>query len=161
MNLQTDGEIKAQIELETTSKQLRRYAFRHPKLTLAELLDYGRTLETVEQDASGIEKHINETSSKDINALRRNSGITTPKKTCFYCGLSWPHVNDCPAKGKTCSYCHKQNHFARCCKSRSSAKNTQRELDSPPKSNKRRPQVKQADKQGESSSSDEYSTFIL
>ena len=69
-----DGEIKAQIELGTTSKQLRRYAFRHTKLTLVEFLDYGRTLETVEEDASGIEKHINETSSEDINALRRNSG---------------------------------------------------------------------------------------
>ena len=111
MHLQTDGEIKAQIDLETTSEQLRRYAFRHPKLTLAELLDYGRTLETVEQDASGIYKHINETSSEDVNALRRNWGITTPKKTCFYCGLSCPHVDDCPAKGKTCNYSHKQNHF--------------------------------------------------
>jgi hypothetical protein len=36
-----DAEIKAQIELGTNSKQLRRYAFRKPKLTLAELLDYG------------------------------------------------------------------------------------------------------------------------
>ena len=146
-------EIKAQIELGTTSKQLQRYAFRHPKLTLVELLDYGRTLETVQEDASGIEKHINETSSEDI---RRNSGITAPKKTCFYCGLRWLHVNDCPAKGKTCNYCHKQNHFARCCKSRSYAKNTQRGHDSLPEFNKRRPQVKQVDEQGESSSSDEY-----
>ena len=59
-----------------------------------------------------------------------------------------------PCKRKTCNYCHKHNHFARCCKSRQ--KNTQRERDSPSKFNKRRPQVKQVDKQGENSSSDEY-----
>ena len=151
-----DSEIKAQIELGTTSKQLRRYAFRHPKLTLAELLDYGRTLETAEEDASGIEKHGNVTSSEDIHALRRNSSVTTPKKTCFYCGLSWPHPNECPAKGKTCNYCHKPNHFARCCKSRLSTAKTQHDRNSPPKFKTRRPQVKQVDKQGESSSSDEY-----
>ena len=91
-----------------------------------------------------------------INALRQNSSITTPKKTCFYCGLNWPHVNECPAKGKTCNYCHQQNHFARCCKSRLSATKTQHERNSPPKFNKRRPQVKQVDEQGESSSFDEY-----
>ena len=71
-----DTEIKAQIELGTNSKQLRRYAFRKPKLTLAELLDYGRTLETVEEDASGIEQNMNETPMKDIHAR-------TTKSSCY------------------------------------------------------------------------------
>ncbi|CAB4026423.1 PREDICTED: uncharacterized protein LOC107336737 [Paramuricea clavata] len=149
-----DTEIKAQIELGTNSKQLRRYAFRKPKLTLAELLDYGRTLETVEEDASGIEQNMNETPMKDIHAVRRNLAATTPKKICFFCGLSWPHVNVCPAKGKTCNHCHKQNHFARCCKSKISA--GQRESKFPQNSNERRSQVKQIDEQGTNSSSDEY-----
>ena len=136
-----DREIKAQIELSTTSKQLQRYAFRHPKLTLAELLDYGRTLETAEEDASRIEKHCDKTSSENI---------TKPKRTCFYCGLSWPHVNECPVKGKTCNHCYKQNNFAQCCKSKLSATKTQHERNSPPKFNKWKPQVKQVDEQGES-----------
>ena len=129
-----DTEIKAQIELGTNSKQLRRYAFWKPKLTLAELLDYGRMLETVEDNACGVEQHMNETPTKDINAVQQGPVTTKPKpKTCFYCGLNWPHENDCPAKGNTCNYCHKQNHFARCCKSRLSGR--QRQNRSPTKSN--------------------------
>ena len=50
-----DKEIKAQIELGTISKQLRRHAFRNPKLTLSELLAFGRTQEITENDATGIE----------------------------------------------------------------------------------------------------------
>ena len=39
----TEKEIKAQIELGTTSKKLRRHAFRTPDLSLADMLQYGRT----------------------------------------------------------------------------------------------------------------------
>ena len=70
-----------------------------------------------------------ETPMKDINAVQRGPATRKPnaqsQKTCYYCGLDWPHINECPAKGKACNYCHKQNHFARCCKSRLSV--TQRE----------------------------------
>ena len=59
-------------------------------------------------------------------------------------------------KGKTCNYCHKPNHLARCCKLRLSRGKTQHERNSPQKFNKRRPQVKQVNERGESSSSDEY-----
>ena len=155
-----DTEIKAQIELGTNSKQLRLYAFQKPKLTLAELLDYGGTLETVENNATGIEQHMVETPMKDINAVQRGPATRNPsaqsQKTCYYCGLDWPHIIDYPAKGKTCNYCHKQNHFARCCKSRLSVR--QREHRSPLNYNERsrRSQVKQIDEQGTNSSSDEY-----
>ena len=97
---------------------------------------------------------MNEVLMKDIHAVRRNPAATTPKKVCFFCGVNWPHVNVCPAKGKTCNHCHKQNHFARCCKSRISA--GQRESKFPQKFNERRSQVKQIDEQGTNSSSDEY-----
>ena len=50
-----DKELNAQIELGTISKQLRRHAFRNPKLTLSELLAFGRTQEITESDAKGIE----------------------------------------------------------------------------------------------------------
>jgi hypothetical protein len=150
-----DTEIKAQIELGTKSKQLRRYAFRKPKLTLAELLDYmdGR-LKLLKRMRAELSKNMNETPMKDIHAVRRNPAATTPKKVCFFCGLNWPHVNVCPAKGKTCNHCHKQNHCARCCKSRISA--GQRESKFPQKFNERRSQVKQIDEQGTNSGSDEY-----
>jgi hypothetical protein len=43
---------------------------------LAELSDYGRTLETVEEDASGIEQNMDETPMKDIHAR-------TTKSSCY------------------------------------------------------------------------------
>ena len=49
-----DKEIKAQTELGTVSKQLRRHTFRNPKLTLCELLAFGRTQEIMESDAKGL-----------------------------------------------------------------------------------------------------------
>ena len=38
-------------------------------------------------------------------------------KECFNCGREWPHADGvCPAKGKTCNYCGKDNHFKIKCK---------------------------------------------
>ena len=53
-----DKEIKAQIELVTISKQLRRHAFRNPKLTRSELLAFGRTQEITESDLSMTSREI-------------------------------------------------------------------------------------------------------
>ena len=50
-----EKEIKAQIELGTSNKKLRRYSFRTPGLTLTQLLDYARTLYETERQAKGIE----------------------------------------------------------------------------------------------------------
>ncbi len=50
-----DKEIKAQIELGTTSKKLRRYSFRSPGLSLTELLNHARTIYETEKQAKGIE----------------------------------------------------------------------------------------------------------
>lgn len=119
-----DTEIKAQIELGTNSKQLRRYAFRHSKLTLSELLEYGRIMETAEKDARGIEKQRAQEIEDEVNAVRQNTTHkTTGNKTCFQCGYAWPHVSVCPAKGKTCNKCKKPNHFARCCNMKSPPSN--------------------------------------
>jgi hypothetical protein len=44
---------------------------------------------------------MNDTTINNINAIQQGAATNKPKqKTCFYCGLSWPHENDCPAKGK-------------------------------------------------------------
>ena len=50
-----EKEIKAQIELGTSNKKLRRYSFRTPGLTLTQLLDYARMLYETERQAKGIE----------------------------------------------------------------------------------------------------------
>ena len=52
---------------------------------------------------------------------QRNSTNAPSRKpaTCYNCGFDYPHRDrPCPAQGKTCSYCKRQNHFTRCCKQR-------------------------------------------
>ena len=117
-----DKEIKAQIELGTMSKQLRRHAFRNPKLTLSELLAFGRTQEITESDAKGIEHDFKrDVKVQDVQQVQGRPQ-TVRKRKCFKCGYSWPHLAACPAKGKTCNKCKGYNHFARCCKSKPSTK---------------------------------------
>ena len=130
-----EKEIKAQIELGTINKKLRRYSFRTPELTLTELLDYARTLHETEKQARGIEASTQQSSSNfedDVNKVQsRQSRYPRPKlparqrapaqapKQCFRCGHSWPHPmgSKCPAEGQQCSNCSKYNHFARVCRS--------------------------------------------
>ena len=63
-----EKEIKAQIELGTSNKKLRRYSFRTPGLTLTQLLDYARTLYETERQAKGIEA-----TNHDITSRRTES----------------------------------------------------------------------------------------
>ena len=129
-----EKEIKAQIELGTINKKLRRYSFRTPALTLTELLDYTRTLHETEKQARGIEASTQQSSSNfedDVNKVqsrqsrypklpaRQRAPAQAPKQ-CFRCGHSWPHPmgSKCPAEGQQCSNCSKYNHFARVCRSR-------------------------------------------
>ncbi len=39
-----------------------------------------------------------------------------PTRHCYYCGGSYPHQGVCPAKGKSCRKCSKQNHFSKVCR---------------------------------------------
>ena len=125
-----DTEIKAQIIQSCASSRLRRKALREPDLTLANLLDHGRTLELSEMHASGIER-----GTESVNALGKGTGSRHPKSSrwpekrstsnnnqCRNCGGKYPHESECPAKNKECRACGKFNHFARMC--RSSSKDT-------------------------------------
>ena len=159
-----DKEIKAQIELGTISKQLRRHAFRNPKLTLSELLAFGRTQEITESDAKGIEHDFKRDSKvQDVQQVKIRPKKFGNKK-CFKCGYSWPHPAACSAKGKTCNKCQGYNHFARCCKSKLS---TNESGEKPVKESENKPQkpvqgkhhrVKQVEaaESPSSSDSDEY-----
>ena len=48
-----------------------------------------------------------------------------PQTHCYFCGGPYPHSkgNVCPANGKSCAYCHKQNHFAQVCRARIRSEN--------------------------------------
>lgn len=49
------------------------------------------------------------------------------QKTCDNCSKQH-EVGKCPAKGKTCNYCHKRGHFIVCCKKRASKEARAREV---------------------------------
>ena len=95
-------------------------------LTLTKCVDIARTYElsqTQVKDISG--------SSQCVSALGRRkpcrpSGPTKQRnqsrpeasrtQTCGNCGNKHSKTDNCPAKGKTCLYCNKLNHFAKMCR---------------------------------------------
>ena len=128
-----ERELKSQIELGTSNKKVRRYAFRSPDLKLEELLLYARTLEHTELQAKDIEhapspRHAAEVQKVTPSAKpfskqshKRKSVVKgkSAEKKCYNCGYSYPHVTKpCPAKGKRCNNCQKTGHFAQVCRSK-------------------------------------------
>ena len=70
--------------------------------------------------ARGIEKKLqSEVATGYVNKTEheqfRESKVR-PK--CYRCNGNYPHTGVCPAMGKTCNICHKQNHFAAACRSK-------------------------------------------
>ena len=138
-----DKEIKNQIIIGCSSQKLRRRALRDNP-TLKELLDAGRAEETSQAQAKTVEK---QQSLQDINAItssrekdnpsthdtrkfqnQRQSASRTrhqehhsknpgPYETCRNCGGVYPHIKECPAKGKECYSCKKIGHFSKVCRS--------------------------------------------
>lgn len=131
-----DMEIKQQIELSTINSKLRKYSFQNPTKTLSEILSIAKTFETMKIQTEEIEKRSeNEADvnkiSKRRNGNQRNSNRKPPTQrtnthkqnkrssTCYRCGGEFPHINKCPALGKTCSSCGKADHYSRVCRSKS------------------------------------------
>ena len=124
-----DAKVKSQIISGCSSKRVRRKALREANLTLQELLDFGRSLEISEGQATGIENATTSMSDLQVNKVKfrpkgqRDSTKTrrhTRVKTCFNCGGSYPHMQgkSCPARCKLCRVCQKPNHFERVCRSK-------------------------------------------
>ena len=167
-----DKEIRTQIIQNCSSGRVRRKALRE-KLTLQQILDFARSIDLSEYQASHMEN-----SSVPVETVNHayqdkacrgkakykpqqrgsNTGNSTNNK-CRNCGLDYPHRDKpCPAKGKQCKSCQKLNHYARCC--RSSGTQTQAN----PKLNKKHV-VNQvhigADMNNDLSSSDEEYVFSV
>ncbi|CAB4008236.1 Hypothetical predicted protein, partial [Paramuricea clavata] len=104
-----DREIKTQIIQGSLSQRLRRRVLRET-MTLVQLLDNGRSFETSETQARGMAKNYNQRQTSKVN------------KRCYRCNGNYPHVGPCPAKGKACNICGKQNHFAAVCRSKQQGK---------------------------------------
>lgn len=126
-----DREIKSQIILGCSSSRFRRMALKDYKLTLQELLDTGRALEMSETHARGMET-MQSQKENPVHAIQSRKTSRQFKKgkaanekqnhdSCYNCGGQFPHDGgqmSCPARGKTCRTCGKNNHFEKVCRSR-------------------------------------------
>ena len=124
-----DAEVKSQIVSGCSSKRVRHKALREPQLTLPELLAFGRSRELSEDQATGIEKEINNVVKPQVDTITRQPmnakfgrsrhTLHNKSKMCFNCGGNYPHTHNkpCPAQGQICRSCNKLNHFARVCRS--------------------------------------------
>ena len=126
-----EKEIKAAVIQNCLSKRLRRVALREEQLSLEQLLAKARALETSEVQAAGIEESLASMRSSQDNSATINRTFSNRAKNgkppsaarrtphlCRQCGYSWPHKKSCPAQGKQCAKCGKNNHFAQVCRSR-------------------------------------------
>lgn len=128
--IEVDDEIKSQLIMGCVSTKLRRKALSET-MTLTKLLQCGRSQETAEDQATQMEgKELTATVNKLVtkpkfSSYRRESKdisqhkASQQNKKCYFCGGPYPHVKECPAKGKVCQQCKKIGHFAKVCRSRS------------------------------------------
>ena len=100
-------EIEQQIIVGGTSTKMRKRALRDPKFDLKSMLIEGRRDQQSAYQAKQIEEPSDGETKKLEQQPRASSGVI-----CRNCGRAYPHEGACPAKGKTCNYCKKPNHFA-------------------------------------------------
>ncbi|MCG8046748.1 MAG: aspartyl protease family protein, partial [Candidatus Thiodiazotropha endolucinida] len=133
---ENDREIKSQIIQGCSSSRLRRRALREDQ-NLDELLKLARSMELSDKQACEIEHTEKSQSANAVRAFKNKSGTNRKKnfrkssdakihfkrQTCRNCGGEYPHVErQCPAKGKSCHACKKQNHFSSVCRSKTKMK---------------------------------------
>ena len=164
-----DREIKTRIIQACQSTRLRRRALRED-MTLTELLAIGRALETSEAQATDIERGTDAT----VNRVQPSGAPTKPlpkprdrpkpsqtSTVCGLCGGHYPHAggpNKCPAHGKTCYQCGKNNHFSHMCRSgvRGGPKSQRSRRCNPSSKKNEKSSVHQVATHQDSSSDDEY-----
>ena len=131
-----DEEIKSQIISGCLSRTLRRQGLSEPNWSLTQLMDRGKALERSEAHAASIE-HMG-TNEETVNKVGQRGQQRGPQRgpqrgqpkgkgfkgmnkkevtDCKFCGRKHQRKKEeCPAWGKTCSKCKKNNHFAVKCR---------------------------------------------
>lgn len=131
----TESLIKDRIVCGILDNSLRERMLRDPELDLQKAISMCRAAETVKTQAKelisdmtgnvdairkekkGAHKPFKKYSSEK-NVGQHNANTQSNQKTCQRCATQHP-PRQCPAYGKKCNNCQKDNHFARCCKSSS------------------------------------------
>ena len=148
-----DAEIKSQIIMGCKLDKVRDKGLSDPDVTLERLLQFGRNLQITQEHSKAIkEQGVNAVYSRPRSAPssakpsakkpmpKPKASYTTPprgapssSKTCRNCGGEWHRggLRRCPAWGKSCKICHKENHFASVCLSSQEVHHVQEEEEEP------------------------------
>ena len=135
-----DAELKSHIIQTCTMTRLRRKALAEPDLTLNQLIDIGRAMETSERQLRHIEGATARLTTADNQPIAAIRHATTrgrgPRRatahyrpsapprsssvTCRNCGGPFPHPGGrraCPAYSATCYTCSRTGHYSSWCRS--------------------------------------------
>ena len=133
---ETDNMVRDKIVFSTTDQELKEKLLEIDDLTLDKAREKCVAAETTRKEARLMstdikdERHLHGVKKKHRSMNTRQSTDTKKsykktadtesksKRICDNCGLTHP-PKKCPAFGKECLNCHKKNHYAKMCRSRS------------------------------------------
>nr|XP_039266307.1 uncharacterized protein LOC120341813 [Styela clava] len=114
------------------SSWIRQRLLENKKLTLDEMVDQAKSLETavrnsqsyaINENASvGAAPSTIQSNNFDVGLVPDNAAMTIRSK-CFFCGNSRHPRSKCPAREVVCFKCQKKGHFAKVCRGRTISNN--------------------------------------
>ena len=120
-----NDQIIDQLAIFSSSNSLKKKILERKEITLDKVLEFARTIETVEFQMKDIANELGGTDVRsDSDSIKAEVNAVKSHRSgskCSNCGLSH-QANDCPAKNKKCNSCGRNGHYSRCCRSANSNK---------------------------------------
>ena len=110
-------ELRAQFIQGCASNKLRDKILQDSRISMEDILTIGLSRARASHMEAALQMPIK---TEPVNAVVRKKPIdkkenprqTPTRRACYWCGGPFPHEGDCLAKGKKCTTCGRQNHFA-------------------------------------------------
>lgn len=117
-----DIRITEQIFDHCRMTELREAILKKKLLTVAEIVEEARILETVQRNREQMVKCAISTEGSSVNQVKQDK----KKDVCYRCGHKGHYANDkrCPARGKACDECKVVGHFRKMCENKSVKKSS-------------------------------------